>query len=84
MNHSPAPTKDSERTMSFPAAVQKIIDGEAVTKLEWNNPKIIVLLKDGWLVIRKADMKDYTLKLSDGDMFGTDWVLAEKEGGEVK
>jgi hypothetical protein len=41
-NHSPLKTKPME--MSFPDALQEVIEGRMITKLEWNDPNIFVFL----------------------------------------
>ena len=63
-----------EPVMTFPEALNKVIDGKKVTKTEWNNDKIYVLLKDGFLMIRKDDGKFYQLIVSEADLIGTDWI----------
>lgn len=64
----------SSLQMNFPAALQEVIDGKRVTRLEWNDPNIYVLLWNGYLSI-----KNYTgyhrLLVGDGDLFSDDWIV---------
>jgi hypothetical protein len=73
MSPTPVRPERAERMMTFPEAIQKIIDGGKVTKKEWGNPAIYLLLDDGLLRIKKADGSIVPLFVSDGDMHGTDW-----------
>jgi len=52
-----------------------VIEGKKVTKLEWNDPEIVVYL-DGRLRLKDKD-GIHDLIVSDGDMLGLDWVIAE-------
>lgn len=61
------------RTMDFPDATRKIIDGKSVKRVEWGN-KDYCLLKDGWLTIfTKGEF--HIWKVNDGDMEGNDWIV---------
>ncbi len=61
--------------MNFPQAMQAIIDGNYITKLEWNDSTIVCGLVNGRLSLRKADGIWYGWTINDGDMLGTDWVV---------
>ncbi len=80
MTHSPqaspkkAPKVDSKQMMDFPNAMRAAIEGKCVTRLEWDNPEIIVRL-DNHLVIKLADETIHDLIVSDGDMIGEDWII---------
>ena len=84
MNHSPvtspkpAPKMEYTVAMDFPQAMQAVIDGKKVTKLEWAEAEdgIVVYLK-GTLKIRLAEGKESDLIISAGDMTGADWVVVE-------
>lgn len=65
----------NDSMMSFPAALQCVIDGMAITKREWNDEQFFVELRDMKLMIHKPDGLYYPLIVSDGDMRGTDWVI---------
>ncbi len=63
-----------QETMDFPAAIECIIDGYKVTKLEWANKESYGLLKDGKLMIHLPDgFHDWII--NDGDLNGMDWIL---------
>ena len=62
-------------TMDFPNALYKVMNKGKITRLEWGNPNLYVLLKDGFLMHRKADGSFDQLLVSDGDMMGEDWVV---------
>lgn len=70
------PSPVNQKTMDFPEAIQEVINGRKVTKLEWDDPTIYVYLTGGFLSIRKEDGL-HRLLLSDGDLLGTDWVTAD-------
>ena len=64
-------------TMSFPGAIQRIVDGGKVTKLEWNDPAICVFLHNGFLSIKKKEGDIAQLIVSEADMLGNDWVIVD-------
>lgn len=75
---SPTPKKIVvEQKMNFTQAIAKVIEGAAITKLEWNNKNIYGTLKDGFLMLYKEDGKSYQWILSDGDLLGEDYVVLE-------
>ena len=62
--------------LDFPDAMRAIISGKRVTKLEWDDPRTYLELKDGKLKIYKSDTKRFhDLIVSDGDLMGLDWVV---------
>lgn len=61
-------------TMSFPDAIQKVIDGFRVARLSWNDTTTYVLLHEGFLKIRKKDGTYPSLLVSEADMLAVDWV----------
>lgn len=71
---SPTPQKKQE-VMTFPEAMQAIIDGKRVARVEWDNEDFCFL--DGqWLSIRRNGVV-HAWQVNDGDMLGTDWVVVE-------
>lgn len=58
---------------TFSEAMQRIIDGARLTRVEWDNPKVCIFLVDGLLKIRLADGSLKALIVSDGDMQAVDW-----------
>lgn len=75
MAHSPV--VEVQVSIAFPAAIQAIIDGQKITKLEWGTPEYYGLLKDGLLMLHKPDDKFYQWIVSDGDLTGQDWVILD-------
>jgi hypothetical protein len=74
MSPTPVRLERTERTLTFPEAMQVIIKGGKVSKKEWGNAGIYLLLADGLLKINKSDGSTVPLLVSDGDILGTDWV----------
>ena len=82
MNHSPtqspvAPRPTVIATMTFPEAMQAIIEGQIITKMEWGDPEIRCHLMNGLLCIFRHDTDNqwHPWSISDGDMAGTDWIV---------
>lgn len=65
-------------TMSFPMAIQKVIDGKKITKLEWKNDKEYGFLSRTtlFLTIHRED-KDHTWVVNEGDLVGKDWTVID-------
>lgn len=72
--------------MDFPAAIREVIKGHRVTRLEWENPDIWLIMfywgrinpKTGpgkYLSIHHADGTMSQLYVSDGDLLANDWVI---------
>ena len=68
---------EPKMTMSFPGAIQRVVDGGRVTKLDWNAPEIFIFLNNGFLSIKKKDGTISQLLVSEADMMGNDWVVTE-------
>ena len=66
--------------MDFPSAMKEVAEGKKVTKLEWKNTNIFLLLTDGFLKIHKEDGTTTPLLVSDGDMMGQDWIVVPPIG----
>lgn len=73
MAASPLPLR-TITTLTFPEAMQAIIDSKRISKLEWENKEHLAELREGFLMIRLDDGW-HTWVVSDGDMLGTDWVI---------
>lgn len=71
-SQSPTPTK-KPKPLSFPAAIEAVIGGKKIARLEW--PKAEYgLLKDSFLTIFR-DEKFHTWIVSEGDLLALDWVI---------
>lgn len=66
--------------MNFYTALENVMLGSLITKLEWNDPAYYGLMRDGSLMLHKPDGKFYFWTLTDGDISGTDWVLLPPQG----
>lgn len=71
---SPVPKKEGPETMDFFDALFEVAEGNKITKLEWNNVEIYGLMQDNRLRIHKDDGLFYDWIISDGDLYGKDWV----------
>ena len=65
--------------MDFPEAMQAVIQGRTVTKLEWDDMRYYGELRDGFLMLHKPDGKFYQWVISVGDLTGTDYILLDLE-----
>jgi len=72
---TPEMVKDKPRTMDFPDAMSRIIDGKQVSRVSWGNSDYC-FIKDGWLVIYTKG-QFHTWSINDGDMYANDWVVNE-------
>ena len=74
---SPLPLAKKEESvkLTFPQALNQVIDGKKITKSEWNNSDFFILLREGKLELHKPDGKFYDLIISEGDLIGIDWVV---------
>jgi hypothetical protein len=68
----PTPVVEKVEQMTFGTAMDEVAKGAKVARLEWEGSAYLYL--DRWLLINK-DGKDHTLRVTDGDMLGTDWVI---------
>jgi len=77
MEHSPIidVKKEESLTLDFPEAIKQVIDGKKIFKLDWKDKEFYGVLRNGQLVLHKADGKFYAWIISEGDLLGTDWVV---------
>lgn len=61
--------------MKFPAAMNELIHGKKIHKLEWKDKQYFAVLKDNRVKLHKPDGQFYDWILSDGDVLGEDWVV---------
>lgn len=71
---SPTKIKAKSTEMDFYDALKEMMRGKSVTKLEWGNRNVYGILKDGHLMLHKADNRYYDWILSDGDLHGDDFI----------
>ena len=72
---SPTPPKKPQHALlTFPQALNFVIDGKRVTRVDWGNVEEYGFLKDGWLSIRtKGEI--HTWLVSEGDLLAIDWYV---------
>ena len=63
--------------MMFPDAMAAVIEGKKVQRQSWGNTDCIFLV-GGRLSLRKSDGSLHQLLVSDGDMYGEDWVVVRE------
>lgn len=64
-----------QKTMTFPEAIIKLMEGNKIHKLEWKNQEYYGLLKDTLVQLHKPDGKFYAWTINEGDLVGTDWIV---------
>ena len=69
-----SPVLKPQTVMDFPYALRELMLGKKVTKLEWGNPDIYLVLVDKHPLLHSTDGL-HQLILSDGDLFGEDWIV---------
>ena len=93
MNHSPLPVNRKvekaiellAKKYTFPEAMQKVIEGKKVSRLEWNDEKTYGFLNGKHLSIQYSNKPDnFQWIVSDGDMIGTDWIVVGVNLKELK
>ena len=89
-NHSPIPSEEKIEVketnvyrvdqMTFPEAIKKVIEGQAITRLSWGDNGHYGMLKNNILCLFR-DGKDgdtfYSWIVNDGDLLATDWVVTQ-------
>ena len=66
--------KDESPMLTFPQAMEAVIDGKKVTKKEWDDVDSYVILKDGFLIIH-LNGKDHKWEVREVDMVGEDYII---------
>jgi hypothetical protein len=64
-------------TMTFSQAIERVIQGNFVTRLEWANENIYGYRKNEYLTIHLED-RDHQWLVNDGDMLADDWIIINK------
>lgn len=75
MSKSPVPKKKQPATMTFSEAVEQVLMGNSITKLEWADKEYHVLLDAERLRLHKPDGKYYDWIISEADARGDDYVF---------
>jgi len=71
---SPIIPATSYLTMAFPEAIEEMIDGNKITREEWDNKKEYGFLLNERLTIHTKG-KDHTWLVSEADMVAKDWIV---------
>lgn len=66
--------KDADPMLTFPQAVEAIIDGKKATRKEWEDVDSYGIMKDGFLIIHR-DGKDFQWLVSEADMVAKDYII---------
>jgi hypothetical protein len=64
-----------EPTMDFPTAIKKVIEGQKITRVSWNNTDYGFLGQDGFLSLYKNGETFTHWYVNDGDLKGQDWIV---------
>lgn len=72
---SPTKPKTKKPQMNFYEALEELMTGKQITKLEWANRNIFGILKNEHLMLHKSDNRYYDWILSEADIRGDDWVV---------
>jgi len=68
--------KDEKKieTMSFVQAIQEIVNGRKVSRVEWADKNYYALLTEGRIKLHKPDGALNEWVISDGDAHAEDWI----------
>lgn len=72
---SPKPPKQEKGNLNFSQAIEEVLKGRSITKLEWGDKQYFGILKNEKLMLHKPDSKFYDWVLSEADMRGDDFVI---------
>lgn len=72
---SPTKPKTKKAQLNFYEALEEVMTGKSITKLEWANRNIYGILKDTHLMLHKADNRYYDWILTEGDIRGDDFIV---------
>ena len=65
-----------DETMTFPEAMIDLISGKSIKRKEWGEIDEYGLMKDGWMMIHKADSNRFDIwKVSEADLLAEDWFV---------
>jgi len=63
--------------VDFPSAVAFLRNGEKITRIEWGDKNIYGVMKNGFVLLHKADDKLNSWIISQGDVEATDWAMVK-------
>ena len=73
--HSPLPNQAQKGATNFYKALEQVVTGKKITKLEWKNKEFYGVIDKEILKLHKPDGKLYDWIISTGDLSGDDWVI---------
>lgn len=59
--------------LTFPQAMEAVINGGTITKREWDDPDTYCLMKNNRLMLHKSSGTEHDWIINDGDLHGRDW-----------
>lgn len=80
--HSPVKKKEEKEFFGFTTAISKIMEGNRVSRMEWNDVRWYCLLNDGLLSLHKAGEASDQFRawiINDGDILANDWYCLSHE-----
>lgn len=72
----PTSNKKVPETMTFPKALEEVMIGKRITRVDWDDEESFGLLRESYLSIR-INGKFHQWMVNDGDMMATDWYVLE-------
>jgi len=74
---SPVMKASKPITMNFSDAIGEIVNGNKITRVEWNDPEEYFLLKDEYLSVHHKNGQVSRLLVREADLVATDWVILQ-------
>lgn len=75
---SPSKNKNPKpEQLTFSQAIEEVLLGKKIHKLEWVNKEYYGLLQNGLLKIHRPDGSYYDWIISEADMLGFDYITLE-------
>lgn len=71
---SPVPKKTAPKLLTFPQALNQLIDEKKITRVEWNDPQEYGILHDKFLCIHTKG-KLHSWLVSESDLLAIDWMV---------
>lgn len=65
------------KEMTFPQALEQVIEGKRITRVSWSDKRSYYLLKDGLFQLHKAGEAEHITHpfvINDGDLLAFDWI----------
>lgn len=75
-NVSPLPPSKKVKTMRFVDALEMVIDGKKITRLEWSDESEYGFMMNSILSIHRGG-KVHNWIVSEGDLLAVDWVVIQ-------